>query len=414
VESSSGRRYVTIKSAEGGLHQVLADHPQLVECHHALIDFRLEMTCMDANAPIFDAIIDDIIVKAKPEQLDAEAIFAYRACRQRLGLMAAQQHLAVAVGGEVYSADTEESADIAGVAAETESDDAPAIGAVVAPADADSPAAPDALAAPDVRFVDDLDYVIEFVRKDAAATELEQLDVNAKAWVATQSRHLGYLLQQQATEHGQEEADRLAGVLHYYRDELEMIDTHLGALKEPQYLSPMDAGKSEDEYKQLTSNRGCYTFCTTCRRYYVHKCFARTHQAGRCPGPPVEYVLSAATLVLALLVGAECKPKDNSYDGRALSSSTDSLQHFLAKGQPCAPGKSFLYKRLIPRTQLVLVAHSNCARSVALRREYLKQNHLIIFQKSYAVPVSTEERAVVRASPTLNRLQPIAAPVPEA
>jgi hypothetical protein len=398
VESSTGRRYVTIESAEGGLHLVLANHPQLVECHHALIDYRLEMTCMDANAPIFDDIMDAIIVKAKPEQLDAEAIHAYRACRQRHGLMSAQQqHLAAAVGDEVYSEDTEESAV---VAVETESADVPTVVDVVATA-ADAGAQDVAVEVDD----DDESYLRGFLLVDAAATELEQLQDDANAWVGCQSLHLRYLLLQQATEHGQEEADRLTRVLSRFRHELERIDELLGNLKEPQYSTPLNIGVDEDVYKRMQQfNKDFYTHCPTCKRYFKPPTLSRSHPNGECPGTPGMFELSGPTLVLSLLVGNVARMER--YRGEV---ATDSIQKFLSAGQDGPVATNFLQNRFLPKTELTLRAQSLCGKTMELRREYLKAHPEIIFQEGRAVPVSSDEKRMVRASPTLrtvlNRVQ---------
>jgi hypothetical protein len=58
VESSSGPTYLTISTAAGGLHYILADHPQLGDCLDALCEFQDESTYADPSWPIVEAIID--------------------------------------------------------------------------------------------------------------------------------------------------------------------------------------------------------------------------------------------------------------------------------------------------------------------------------------------------------------------
>jgi hypothetical protein len=398
VESSSGRRYVTIESADGRLHHVLVDHPELVAYLPELCEFRLEMTHTDANAPILEDVIEVIITNAEPPQLDDEAIFAYKRCLQLLDLMPAQQHLAAAVEDEVYPADTEESANIVVVAAEPEPADAPTVDAVLATAaDADTPAAP-------LVHEDDAGYCCGFVGWDVEATESEQRPVIVSNWVDTQSWHLRHLLLQEAKNHGLEEAARLAGVLYDHRGEIAEIDERLGKMTEPQFTSPRDVGMDETGFKQqfANGNQGRYTSCTECERYYTHQCFARTHPRGVCPGLPQQFVVCGSTLVLALLAGSECDGGTGPHnDGRASSVSTDTLPHYLSDGQNGAVALQFLYRQLIPQTGLKLRAHGKCAKTKRLRRKYLETNPSIIFQESLRVPVTIAEREMVRVSPTL-------------
>jgi hypothetical protein len=129
------------------------------------------------------------------------------------------------------------------------------------------------------------------------------------------------------------------------------------------------------------------------------------------------YELSAATVVLALLAGAEIKKGEAAYEGRAIVSTSDSLQYFLSDGQDGDVANAFLNDKFLPQSGLKLRAHSNCAQTVELRRIYLKDEHGIIFQEELAVPTTSREKAAVRASPALRtgtKPTELEAPVPEA
>lgn len=57
VESTSGPTYLTISTAAGGVHYILADHPQLGDCLDAL-RAQDQIAYADASWPIVEAIID--------------------------------------------------------------------------------------------------------------------------------------------------------------------------------------------------------------------------------------------------------------------------------------------------------------------------------------------------------------------
>jgi hypothetical protein len=67
VESSSGPTYLTISTAAGGLHYILADHPQLGDCLDALCEFQDESTYADPSWPIVEAIIDALTAAHRPQ-----------------------------------------------------------------------------------------------------------------------------------------------------------------------------------------------------------------------------------------------------------------------------------------------------------------------------------------------------------